>query len=135
MAVIEVRVLSNLRPLWMFESGHQKLLDTGSPIQGPVLASLAMLALKGALRVAPGRSAPLCPLFAAQAPSLQPMAFDVPGRDGKAAASTEPESRPGMIANPASPFKRGHSGVALTAAHCNASEGIVRRGSKSADSG
>jgi len=33
MVVIEVRVLSSPRPI--FESGHQKLLDTGSPIQVP----------------------------------------------------------------------------------------------------
>jgi hypothetical protein len=42
---IEVHVPSSLRPLWTFESGHQKLLDTGSPIQGPVLAILAILAM------------------------------------------------------------------------------------------
>ena len=63
-----------------------------------------MLALKGALRVAALLSSP----------SFRSMASDVPGRDGKAGASTEPESRVGLIAAPDSPFKRGHSGVAET---------------------
>jgi hypothetical protein len=55
-----------------------------------VLAILAMLALKGALRVAPGGSAPLFP-------SAPPHAHGIPGRDGKAGASAELESRAGVI--------------------------------------
>jgi hypothetical protein len=47
MAVIEVRVLSSLRPI--FESGHQKLLDTGSPIQVPakLFREIQALGFKG----------------------------------------------------------------------------------------
>jgi hypothetical protein len=50
-----------------------------------VLASLAMLALKGALRVAPGGSAPLFP-------SAPPHGLAFSGRDEKAGSSAEPES-------------------------------------------
>jgi hypothetical protein len=59
--------------------------------EGPVLAILAMLALKA--RCAWLRVAPLL-----SSPSLRAMAFDDPGRDGKAGASAEPESRHGLIA-------------------------------------
>jgi len=84
---IEVHVPSSLRPLWTFESGHQKLLDTGSPIQGPVLAILAMLACKSTLRVAAGGTAPPNPLRCA------PLAWAAPGRDGKAGSPIEQKSR------------------------------------------
>ena len=55
--------------------------------EGPVLAILAMLALKDALCVAPAGSAPLSPLF-------RPMASDVPGRDGKAAPQPNQKAGP-----------------------------------------
>ena len=50
-----------------------------------MLASLAMLALKGALRAAPGGSAPLFP-------SAPPHGLAFSGRDEKAGSSAEPES-------------------------------------------
>jgi hypothetical protein len=50
-----------------------------------VLASLAMLAPKGALRVAPGGSAPLFPSAPHHGPTIS-------GRDEKAGSSAEPES-------------------------------------------
>jgi hypothetical protein len=63
--------------------------------EGPVLAILAMLALKDALRVAPGGSAPLFP--------FAPHHGDgIPGRDGKAGASAELESLAGVINTSAS---------------------------------
>jgi len=86
---IEVHVPSSLRPLWTFESGHQKLLDTGSPIQGPVLAILAMLACKSTLRVAAGGSAPPHPLRCA--PWLGQRQVET----GKAGSPIEQESRLG----------------------------------------
>ena len=54
--------------------------------KGPVLAILAMLARKSALRVAPGGSAPLIP-------PLRAAALAAPGRDGKAGSPIEQESR------------------------------------------
>ena len=51
---IEVHVPSSLRPLWTFESGHQKLLDTGSPIQGPLPLRVGPPALLGALDMVHG---------------------------------------------------------------------------------
>ena len=53
--------------------------------EGPVLAVLAMLAPKRALRVAPGGSAP--PIHRAQ-----PHASAASGRDGKAGTTAELES-------------------------------------------
>jgi hypothetical protein len=54
--------------------------------EGLVLAILAMLARKSALRVAPGGSAP--PI-----PPLRAAALAAPGRDGKAGSPIEQESR------------------------------------------
>jgi hypothetical protein len=59
--------------------------------EGPVLASLAMLALKNALRVAPGGSALLFPCAVLHG-------LDDPGRDGKAGSPIEPASWFGTIA-------------------------------------
>jgi hypothetical protein len=84
--------------------------------EGPVLAILAMLALKA--RCAWLRVAALL-----SSPPLRAMAANVPGRDGKAGASTEPESQAGRIIASAPGNRegtswrcgnRGHFGVALT---------------------
>ena len=69
---------------------------TGAPVchgahfgEGPVLAILAMLARKGALRVAPGGSGWL---RSSQSPPLRAAAPAAPGRDGKAGLPIEQES-------------------------------------------
>ena len=55
-----------------------------------MLAILAMLVRQGALRVAPGGSAP-------PSPSLRAVAWALPGRDGKAGSPIEPESGFAML--------------------------------------
>ena len=82
-----------------------------------MLAILAMLAPKWALRVAPGGSAPPFPYAPLHGPSAS-------GRDGKAGASAELESMVGVMTVFVLDVKkgtfarcgiRGHFGVALTA--------------------
>ena len=77
-----------------------------------MLAILAMLARKGALRVAAGGSAPLV-CFAAQAPPLRAVAWTLPGRDRKAGAPIELES---WLCDKATWITESRSGLSVTAA-------------------
>jgi hypothetical protein len=58
----------------------------------------AILARKGVLRVAPGSSAPLGPLFAAQAATVRCVILAPPGRDGIAGSPIELEGGFGATA-------------------------------------
>ena len=82
--------------------------------KGPVLAILAVLARKSALRVAPGGSAPLIP-------SVARRALAALGRDGKTGSPIEQESRFGSRGERRGPpqsidkltWRREHSGEAM----------------------
>lgn len=88
-------------------AGRNRLCHGAHSGEGPVLDVLAMLALKDALRVAPGGSAPLFPFAPRHGPRCS-------GRDGKAGASAEPQSRVGVSGDPTAAPKRGHSRCAET---------------------